>query len=170
MFVHNYRFHEREQTPTQFRVEVEINGKVEHFTRVISQKRETGQDSEVPILEFDYDPRQRPAEHPTDAGVYASYSDDVILRQWGEVLPQPHILRIEDPKAIIDVMLGALAITGGGRTLDEYIADMRGREQLDLRQDQAFRTLGALATAWRSGGPPPVHAPADARPGRSRRL
>jgi hypothetical protein len=153
-------------------VEVEINGRVEHFSRVISGKGETGPDSEVPILEFDYDPAGRPAEHPADAGVYANYNDDVILRQWAEVLPQSHILRIDDPRAIIDVMLGALAITGGGRTLDEYIADMRGREQLDLRQDQAFRTLGALAAAWRGGGPPPVQAPVEpgGHQGRSRRL
>ena len=47
VFVHNYRFHEHVQAPTQFRVEIEINGKVEHFTRTISEKGETGPDSEV---------------------------------------------------------------------------------------------------------------------------
>ena len=172
VFVHNYRFHERDHRPTNFRVEIEINGVVHHFNKVISEKGETGKDSEVHIFDFVYDPNQRQPERATDSPEYANYSDEVILRQWGEVLPQPHILRIEDPKAIIDVMLGALAITGGGRTLDEYIADMRGRDQLDLRQDQAIRTLGALAAAWRGGSPPPVTAPASpsGRQTRSRRL
>ncbi|HEY8378806.1 MAG TPA: hypothetical protein VIK91_20080 [Nannocystis sp.] len=115
VFVHNYRFHEPDRAPTRFGVEIEINGKVQHFSHVISAKGETGHDSEITILEFTYDPSERPAEHPADAAVYANYSDEVILRQWGEVLPQPHILRIEEPKAIIDVMLGALAIAGAAR-------------------------------------------------------
>lgn len=172
VFVHNYRFHEPDRRPTSFRVEIEVNGHVQHFSGVISEKGETGRDSEVHVHAFDYNPAERPAERPAVGGVYTNYSDDVILRQWGEVLPQSHILRIEDPKAIIDVMLGALAITGGGRTLDEYIADMRGREQLDLRQDQAVRTLGALAATWRGGGPPAPVSPPDsgARRTRSRRL
>jgi hypothetical protein len=168
VFVHNYRFHEGDRRPTQFRVEVEINGKVEHFTRTISEKGETGVDSETAILEFTYDPSQRQPEKAPDSAEYANYSDEVILRQWGEVLPQSHILRIEDPKAIIDVMLGALAITGGGRTLEQYIHEMRGRDQLELRQDQAIRTLGALAAAWQGGTvTPPSSQPRQAR---SRRL
>ena len=47
-------------------------------------------------------------------------------------------------------MLGVMAIVGGGADLDTFIADMRGRDQLDLRQDQAQRTLGDLAHATRS--------------------
>ncbi len=58
-----------------------------------------------------------------------------------------HILRIEDPKSIIDVMLGALALVGGQRDLDGYLRDMRDREQHDLRQDQALATLGTLASS-----------------------
>jgi hypothetical protein len=73
----------------------------------------------------------------------------VILRQWQTVLPAAHILKIEDPKAIVDVMLGVLAIVGGGSDLDTFLSDMEGREQLDLRRDQALQTLGALASAAR---------------------
>lgn len=58
-----------------------------------------------------------------------------------------NILRIEDPKSIIDVMLGALALVGGQRDLDGYLRDMRDREQHDLRQDQALATLGTLASS-----------------------
>ena len=58
-----------------------------------------------------------------------------------------NILRIEDPKSIIDVMLGALALVGGQRDLSGYLQDMREREQHDLRQDQALATLGTLASS-----------------------
>jgi hypothetical protein len=105
----------------------------------------------------DHDPRVRlrsPERVPEDpraaaTGVYANYADDVILRQWQSVLPAAHILKIEDPKAIVDVMLGVLAIVGGGSDLDTFLSDMQGREQLDLRRDQALQTLGALASATR---------------------
>jgi hypothetical protein len=150
VFVQNYRFHET-PGPTDYRVEVEINGEVRHFEGKIAAKGETGAASDVAILEFDYDPNQRKPEDPQvlASGPYASYSDDVILRQWQSVLPAAHILKIEDPKAIVDVMLGVMAIVGGGADLDTFIADMRGRDQLDLRQDQAQRTLGDLAHATR---------------------
>ena len=167
VFLHNYRFHES-PGPTEFRVEVEINGKVQHFEGTIGDKGETGQASEITILEFDYDPAERVAEDPRAAatGVYANYADDVIMRQWQSVLPPAHILKIEDPKAIVDVMLGVLAIVGGGSDLDTFLTDMQGREQLDLRRDQALQTLGALASATRMGQAQ-VHGevPGATRPG-----
>ena len=169
VFVQNYRFHERDAQPTEFRVEIEINGKLQHFEAVISRKQETGPASDTPILEFDYDPSERQPEDPAALarGPYASYQDDVILKQWQAVLPPGHILKIEDPKAIIDVMLGVLAIVGGGADLDTFIADMRGRSQSDLRQDQAVRTLGELAAVTRMGQAH-VHGSVDAGSGGSR--
>ena len=152
VFLHNYRCHER-PGPTSYAVEVEINGAVQRFEGTIAGKGETGVDSEITILEFDYDPAQRPPEDPRvlATGPYANYSDEVILRQWEGVLPAHNILRIEDPRAIVDVMLGVMAIVGGGADLDTFITDMAGHDQLDLRRDQAIQTLGALATATRTG-------------------
>ena len=149
----NYRFHERDAQPTEFRVEIEINGRTQRFESVISRKQETGSASDVPILEFVYDPAERQPEDPAAlaTGPYANYQDGVILKQWQSVLPPGHILKIEDPKAIVDVMLGVLAIVGGGADLDTVLADMRGRSQSDLRQDQAVRTLGELATVTHMG-------------------
>jgi hypothetical protein len=111
--VQNYRFHET-AGPTEYRVEVEINGEVQQFQGTIAGKGETGTASDLTILEFDYDPNQRKPEDPQllASGPYASYSDEVILRQWQGVLPAAHILKIEDPKAIVDVMLGVMAIVG----------------------------------------------------------
>ena len=152
VFVHNYRFHEA-KGPTAYRVEVEINGAIQHFEGTIGAKGETGVASEAMILEFDFDPTQRAPEDPQvlTTGPYANYADDVILRQWQTVLPPQNILKIEDPRAIVDVMLGVMAIVGGGVELDTFIADMAGTGQLDLRQDQAIHTLGPLASATRMG-------------------
>lgn len=171
MFVQNYRFHEADQAPTEFRVEIEINGETQRFEGVISSKRETGPASDVPILTFDYDPARRPPEDPAvlTRGPYANYQDEVILRQWQAVLPRGHILKIEDPRAIVDVMLGVLAIVGGGADLDTYIADLRARSQSDLRPEQAARTLGELAAVTRMAAAD-VQGSVDAAPPGGARL
>ncbi|HMU39789.1 MAG TPA: hypothetical protein PKE31_12345 [Pseudomonadota bacterium] len=150
VFVQNYRFHEPDAAPTPFRVELEVNGKIQHIEGVISGKRETGKNSDITVAEFEYDPRQRPAEKKQSTSenpLYANYQDDVIIRQWSNVISAEHVLRIMDPKSIIDVMLGALAMVGGGRDLDGYLQDMSEREQHDLRRDQALATLGGLASS-----------------------
>ncbi len=146
----NYRFHEPDGAPTPYRVELEVNGRIERFEGVISGKGETGPRSDVQIAEFVYDPSQRPQEDPQatkENPLYANYQDDVIIRQWSGVISPEHVLRIEDPKSIIDVMLGALALVGGGRELDGYLEEMAEREQHDLRRDQALATLGGLASS-----------------------
>ena len=174
VYVQNYRFHEQDRAPTTFRVEIEVNGVVRHFENTISPKGEVGVDSNLSVFEFDFDPNQRPAAAPTHQREYDNYADDVILAQWESVIPKEHILKIQDPKAIVDVMLGALALVGGDRDLDGYLDDMRGREQLDLRQDQAVQTLGSLASAMsmaRSAVSGSVPAPdREGKSTRSRRL
>lgn len=50
--------------------------------------------------------------------------DKQILKQWTEALGADHILPLETPKACVDVMLGAISITSGSRTLEQYIQDM----------------------------------------------
>ena len=150
LFVQNYRFHESDRAPTPYRIELEVNGQIQHFSGVISGKGETGPNSDIQIAEFVYDPSNRPGESRQSASenpLYANYQDDVIIRQWAGIISPEHILRIEDPKSIIDVMLGALALVGGQRSLDGYLHDMRERGQQDLRQDQALSTLGQLASS-----------------------
>jgi hypothetical protein len=145
VYVQNYRFHENPQ-PTPFRAEVEINGRVRQFDGVISGKRETGAASDTPIFEFTYDPSERPGDKPQESQ-YAGYADDVVLRQWASVIPAAHILRINDPKAILDVMLGVLAIVGGKTDLEGYLQDLQGRGQTAVRQDEARAALSELARA-----------------------
>jgi hypothetical protein len=174
VYVQNYRFHESDLAPTRFRVEIEVNGEVRQFESVVSPKQELREPSNVPIYEFDFDPSARPTPS-SERSEYAKYADDVILAQWASVIPPEHILKIQDPKAIVDVMLGALALVGGGRDLNTYLSDMREREQLDLRQDQAVQTLGDLASSLSMSqssvsGAVPVASRASRQPSRTSRL
>ena len=168
VYVQNYRFHESSDKETQFRVELEINGTVQHFEGVIPAGS-YGPQSAVKIQEFTYDANQR-----TNAeDVYAGFHDDVILKQWASVIPRERILRIADPRAIVDVVLGALAITEGTSDLDGYVVDMEGRGQTEKRRVQTRTALEDLATAAslataETGAVSDI--PAPRRGGKSRRL
>ncbi len=146
VYVQNYSFKEQDRAPTPFKVEIEVNGEIRHFDGVISKKGETGPESNQSIWEFDYDPAAKKPEAPkSDApDPYAQYSDAVILEQWASVIPREHILRIEDPKSIIDVVLGTLALESGARDLEGFVADMKQRECGDARIAQIQESLAVL--------------------------
>jgi hypothetical protein len=171
VWVENYCFHEGKHEPTPFRVELEINGTVQHFSGVASPHGETGEGSTVNCFEFDYDPATRPAE-VTDE-LYAGYKDDTIKAQWASVLPPENILLIEDPKAIADIILGVLALSSG-RDLDEYMSHMTERGQTESRRALTAGALGALASRTalaRVTSPLTLDRPAEkSRKGRTRRL
>lgn len=142
VFVRNYNVHGGFAAATKFRVEIEINGQIRHFEGK-TPPHVTGPASDTLVYEFDYDPSERPVE----AGAYAAYDDGLIKRQWAEVIPSENILVIDDPKAIVDVMLGALAISEGSADLDQYLVDMSGRGQSALRRDHAAKALENLASS-----------------------
>jgi hypothetical protein len=135
--VRNYAFHE-DKAPTPFKVELEVGGKITHFEGVISPRGQVGEASDVRVGEIDFDPAAQPATAPVDH--YKNYADDVILAQWATVIPREHIIRVGDPKSIIDVLLGALAIADGKVDLDTYLKDMR---ELGAPEDR----IGALEAA-----------------------
>ena len=146
IFVQNFAFHESKHAPTDYRVEVEINGTVRHFEGTVSRKGQTGGRSNVTVFEFDYDPAKRvTAEPKSKKDLYSGYDDKVIKEQWASVLPPENIILIDDPGAILDVMLGALAITAGSSDLDGYLSDMRGLNSSEQRLEQTSRALGNLA-------------------------
>lgn len=144
VYVQNFRFHDPSHAPTHYRLEVEVNGKITHYDGVMSPKGETGVVSNVWVCEFQFDPHARPAAAPTESA-YANYQDDVILAQWATVIPPSHILRIDDPNSIVDVMLGALALVGGATDLEGYLADLKAREQSPERSGQTASALEGLA-------------------------
>lgn len=145
VFVRNYAFHESGRAPTSFKVELEVNGKVTHFEGLISPHGQTGDASDIVVGEFDFDPRASKPVDKTDQ--YASYADDVILAQWATVIPKEHIIRVGDPKSIIDVLLGALAISDGKVDLDTYLKDMRELGTEDARVRDVENALAGLPSA-----------------------
>lgn len=148
VWVRNYRFHESDKLPTMARVEVEVNGKIQQFHPMISPKKEIGTASDVVVGTFDFDPAQRPPERD-DTSRYDGYRDEVIKAQWESVLDPGHLLLIENPKRIIDVILGALAIVAGGEGLDAALASVdeaeRGETQRAL--EHLARARGGQAPA-----------------------
>ena len=149
VFVRNYLLHDDNsyrKFPIPIKVEVEIHGKIKSFKARMTQstvsegyeQKPTG--SDIVIGEFYFDPDQRAKE----SDLYTEYQDEVIKRQWASVIPSENILIIDDPHAIIDVMLGAIAITEGSIDLDQYLVDMSGRGQTQLRLDQTSKALGGL--------------------------
>ena len=50
---------------------------------------------------------------------YAAYEDATILGKWGEVIPAENIITLGSPKAIVDAMLGVVALTEGKRDLEK---------------------------------------------------
>jgi uncharacterized protein YfaP (DUF2135 family) len=140
--VHNYRAHESDGAPTSFKLELEVDGVITHHEGKISARAHT----EVTVAELDFLPAAPIAPAP-DA--YAAYSDDVILAQWAEVLPREHILRVGDPAAIVDVLLGALAIADGKVDLERYLTDLRAIGASDAQVREAESALAALPGARR---------------------
>ncbi|MEP7125600.1 MAG: hypothetical protein ABJE95_32005 [Byssovorax sp.] len=172
VIVQNFGFKEQ-PSPTDFRVEIEVAGVVKRFDGTVSPRGETRAESNVLVYEFDHDPdAQRPAPAASAGDPYAQYSDDVILKQWATVIPAERILRIDDPRSIIDVLLGALAILEGTANLDGYLADMRSRNQTAERIAEVARALNGLGPVRGVGSvdgpaPPPAGKP---RAGRTKRL
>lgn len=73
--------------------------------------------------------------------------DDKIINQWASVINRERILVMEDSKAIVDVMLGAIAILSESRNLDDYLVDMKDREQTKERIKLVEKTLSSLSEA-----------------------
>ncbi len=61
-----------------------------------------------------------------------------------QVVGPEYVLQLHNPKAVVDVMLGAIAVTSGARTLEKYIGDMIGRKQDKDRLEEVEHALLAL--------------------------
>jgi len=135
VYVQNYAFHGPHTGSTvDFRVQVKVGDDIKIHKGVT-----TGVKANTTVCEFDFIPKQK--NHSPSS--YDAYSDEVITKNWANVIPADRILILDDPKAIVDILLGVLSITSGTRTLDQYIDDMKERGQNDTRLDQVRRTLGS---------------------------
>jgi hypothetical protein len=72
------------------------------------------------------------------------YSDEddeeIIYEQWKDTIGEERVLKISHPKACVDVMLGAIAITSG-KDLDSYLKDMEERRQEQSRIEEVRKAL-----------------------------
>jgi len=82
------------------------------------------------------------------------YSDSGLeaneLNQWIEAVGKERVLVIENPKASIDLILGAIAVTNGF-TIEQYIADMTTRGQTADRIEQVSKSLHVYYDGIKSG-------------------
>jgi hypothetical protein len=72
---------------------------------------------------------------------YEGAGDKQIGDHWKNVLGEERVLPVTNPKAVIDVILGAIAITSGSRNLQTYIEDMKERGQDKERIDEVAAAL-----------------------------
>lgn len=84
--------------------------------------------------------------HKHYCGDANSPANKQIVAQWENLLGDDHVLVLEDPKAVVDVMLGAIALSSGSRDLAGYLVDMKARGQDDKRLAEVSATLGSVGT------------------------
>jgi hypothetical protein len=88
---------------------------------------------------------------------YKKSSNEVeIMKQWKHAIGEERVLLIHEPKACIDVMLGAIAITTGVRTMESYIDDMKTRGQSEERIDEVKKALAKYNEKLKKGEIKPI--------------
>eukprot|EP01126_Amoeba_proteus_P053072 TRINITY_DN6453_c0_g1_i11.p1 TRINITY_DN6453_c0_g1~~TRINITY_DN6453_c0_g1_i11.p1 ORF type:complete len:273 (-),score=71.72 TRINITY_DN6453_c0_g1_i11:883-1701(-) len=139
--VHNFSYmgNEADGTRIPFRLRVKYGDEVKLFEDSLSQAGNIGR----VICEFDYTGKKSDAD-------YANYTDEKIFAKWSKAVPHNRLLILQNPKAVVDTLLGVLSIFSGSRTLESYIEDMKERGQSDERIEQVTKTLkNALLTDYK---------------------
>ena len=150
VWVENFAFHEDTLDETPFKVEISIGGKIQSFEGVCERGR-TSTNSRVDVGSFYFDPEAAKQKQQTDQpDKYAAYQDDVILAEWSKLLPAENIIILNDPKGIVDAMLGVLALKGGTRNLKEFLADLKEDEQTEERIADIKQALKPLSDACKT--------------------
>lgn len=71
---------------------------------------------------------------------YDSPNEGIVRQMWEKVLGEERVLDIQNAKACIDIILGAIAITSG-KSLEEYLQDMIERGQTKNRCEEVKHSL-----------------------------
>jgi len=69
------------------------------------------------------------------------------LEEWATILGSHRVLKLTTAKASVDCLLGAVALTSGARSLDEYVEDLKERGQDESRRTEI---RAALEPYWDS--------------------
>ncbi|MFA6860046.1 MAG: hypothetical protein WCR30_01500 [Clostridia bacterium] len=77
---------------------------------------------------------------------YSGREDDIkIVNDWNKILKSEHLIKIGEEKAIVDLMLGTIALIGN-RTLESYKVDMLDRGQEYARISTVASSLKGLSS------------------------
>jgi len=79
-----------------------------------------------------------------------------MRKKWAEAIGPERILDVTCPKACIDVILGAIAITSGSRSIEDYIQDMRTRGQINERIKEVTKALILYNSRLQTGKITPI--------------
>ena len=123
VYVQNFAHHERTGKDTPFKVELDIDGKIQTFDGSM-KANVTGSRSDVTAFKFDYTPE---AAVKANADSREAYTDEVILAKWRSCIPDGHIIRLNDAKWTTEAAIGVMAIRNRVKTLDQVLADMHER-------------------------------------------
>ena len=100
-----------------------------------------------------------------------SFSND-ITEKWKKLLPPEHTIRIPEEKAIVDLMLGVIALRT--KELDEYALDMKGIGQTQKRIAGVSESLQELSDSTALSTLVSANLPTDMKltlnPNKGRRL
>lgn len=67
-----------------------------------------------------------------------------VREEWERILGSDRVLMLQTPKAVVDCILGAIAITSGARTIEEYGEDLKERGQDEERRREVLLALSVL--------------------------
>ncbi len=70
-----------------------------------------------------------------------------ITSCWEGLMAPQHVIKIQEEKSIIDLMLGIISMVSSARTLDTYKIDMLDRGQTQARIDGVSKSLESLSTS-----------------------
>lgn len=126
-----------------YTVEVEVNGEIQTFQGIATPAMGTHERSNFTVHEFKYDP----ADRPIDEARYRNYDDTLIKDQWLQAIPAENLLIIEDPRAIIPVMTGAIALLEGTGDINGVLVDLNHLGSDRQLADQTHGALDGLASS-----------------------
>ena len=64
-----------------------------------------------------------------------------ITESWENLLAPEHVIKIEEEKAIVDLMLGIISMVSNAGTLEAYKIDMKGEEARHRLESKVFLSL-----------------------------
>jgi hypothetical protein len=69
---------------------------------------------------------------------------DSITAAWQNIMAPEHVIKINEGKSVVDLMLGIIAMASNARDLDAYVDDMSKRGQTVSRINNIKDSLGSL--------------------------